>query len=93
MTLAEYNALYEAIIELSGDIENECPRYNDVINPDDWNDECAAKYALVNEMIRCINDVPASIVEYAVKQGLVLPAVDMVFTDKPHTTINGVMID
>ena len=93
MTLADYAALYDAIVHMSCDVESECPRYMDVINPEEWDDECAAKYALIQAMVECINDVPARFVESAIKKGLKLPEVDIVFTDAPHTTIDGEIID
>jgi hypothetical protein len=94
MTLADYAALYNAISHMSCDIESECPRYNDVIFPEDWNKDCAAIYALVKGMVDCINDVPRGLVEYAVKQGLVLPEVDIDFSgDTPALTIDGEVIE
>lgn len=89
MTFADYVALYNAVVRMSVDIEENVSRFGD----EDWDDTAAAKYALVAKMIDCITDVPNSLLAYYIKQGMTLPEVDTIFTDAPHTTINGKIID
>lgn len=89
MSLADYAALYKAVVHMSVDIEENVPRFDEA----DWDDTAAAKYALVAKMIDCITDVPNSKLAYYIKQGMTLPEVDTIFTDAPHTTINGKIID
>ena len=87
MTLADYVALYDAVVHMSCDIEDSVSRFGD----EDWDEVAAAKYALIQEMVNCINDVPARLVKYAVENGLQLPEIDCDFSgDEPITVIDGV---
>jgi hypothetical protein len=91
MTLAEYGALYDAIVHMSLDFEDLVPRPSDL----EWDEVAAAKYALVKQMIDTLTDsCCAGVIDYYVKRGLILPEVDTDFSgDEPRTTINGVVID
>ena len=88
MSLADYVALYDAIVHMSCDFEScvPCPDMEG-----DWDEVAAAKYALVAQMVDCINDVPARRVDYHIQNGVQLPEIDFDFSgDEPITTINGV---
>lgn len=90
MTLADYIALHDAIIHMSLDIEDSVPLPDDA----EWDEIAAAKYALVQQMINCLNDVPSSRIDFYTKQGLKLPDVDYDFNgDEPRLIIDGKVIE
>ena len=70
MTVNDYKRLYASIIELAADIEE-----NAYPLEDGATEETLKKYSYLREMIDCINDVPKSKLDFAIKQGIKIPEI------------------
>lgn len=68
MTVNDYKRLYASIIELAADIEENTYPWEDGAT-----EETLKKYGYLREMIECINDVPKSSFDFAIKQGIKIP--------------------
>ena len=68
-----FKELCNLAIHACNAFDSDIPIYGD----EGWNDECAKAYAYVKYAIDCLNDVPASRIEYAIEKGLKLPEVEI----------------
>lgn len=70
MTVNDYKRLYASIIELAADIEENAYPWEDGAT-----EETLEKYGYLRYMIDCINDVPKSSLDFAIKQGVKIPEI------------------